>query len=339
MRYFLTGATGFIGGTLARQLSKEGHEVRALVRDPGRAEALRSLGVQLHQGDVTDPSSLGGAMDGVDGAFHLAAWYKVGAKDTSEAELINVLGTENVLRAARDARVPKVVYTSTLAVFSNTNGHIPAEDHTFSGEHLSVYDRTKWQAHHEVAEPMARGGLPLVTVLPGAVYGPGDTSPMWDLFARYLRRQLPAVPARTAFCWGHVEDTALAHRLAMEKGRPGESYIIAGPAHSVVEALRMAEAITGIPAPRTELPPWALRAAAALAGFASRWIDLPAGYSAEQLRVSAGTTYLGLAGKALGELGWLARPLEEGLPETLSDFCQRLRIDLPRGGPGSGAAT
>ncbi|OLC55718.1 MAG: epimerase [Chloroflexi bacterium 13_1_40CM_4_68_4] len=308
MRYLVTGATGFLGGTVARQLVAAGHEVRALVRAPDRARALAAQGVALFAGDVTEPETLFDPMRGVDGIFHLAAWYKVGAKDKSVAERVNLDGTRNVLATARQVGAPKVVYTSTLAVFGDTHGRLVDESYHFDGPFLSEYDRTKSLAH-AVAESMAREFMPLVIVQPGVVYGPGDNGPFRPLWDSYLRRRLPVIPAGAAFCWGHVEDTARGHVLAMERGRNGESYILAGPAHTLSEAFEIAERITKIPAPRP-IPPALLRAAASV-------LEL-FGQDAEALRVMAGTTYLGNSSKAQKELGFDARPLEFGLKETLN---------------------
>src|SRR5688572_25446857 len=231
MRYFLTGATGFIGGRIARQLREAGPDVAALVRSPDKAEGLRALGVSLHTGDVTDRRSLRPAMEGADGVFHAAAWYVLGRPDRHEAERVNVGGTFNVLDVMRELRIPRGVYTSTLAVFSDTRGRLVDESYRFDGKHLTEYDRTKWLAHYHVALPMIeRHNLPLVIVQPGVVYGPGDHSRVRDTFVQYLRGRLRVLPKRTAYCWSHVDDTARGHILAMEKGKPGEAYILAGPA-------------------------------------------------------------------------------------------------------------
>ena len=319
MRYFLTGATGFIGGRLARQLRDAGHDVVAVVRSRGRATEMAGLGVQLHEGDVTQKESMRAAMEGADGVFHVAGWYRVGVRDTSPGQAINVQGTRNVLELMRELAITKGVYTSTLAVFGDTHGRLVDESYRQDGPWLSEYDRTKWTAHYEVADPMIREGLPLVIVQPGLVYGPGDTSSLRETLAQYLKRRLPVVPAGTAFCWGHVDDTAHAHILAMEKGRAGDSYIVAGPAHTLVEAFQVAERITGVPAPRVIVPPAILRGAAALTGMVERFVrlPLPETYTAEGLRVTAGTTYIGSNEKARRELGFSPRPLEDGLRETL----------------------
>ena len=326
MNYFVTGATGFIGGRLVRQLRTAGHEVRALVRSPSKASDLAGLGVSLHPGDITDKDSLRAPMAGVDGVFHLAAWYKLGAKASArrDAERINVQGTRHVLELMRELRIPKGVYTSTVAVFSDTHGWVGDESYRHDGPWLSEYDRTKWAAHYQVAAPMIRDGLPLVIVQPGVVYGPGDPSAIGAMLRQYLQRTLPAVPKGTAYCWGHVDDTARGHVRAMERGRPGETYILAGPPHTLEEALELAEQITGVRAPRLRPSGRMLRAAAAVAGLIERVVPLPETYSAETLRVAAGVTYLASSDKAKRELGFTVRPLEEGLRETLEHEMQIL---------------
>jgi nucleoside-diphosphate-sugar epimerase len=317
VRYFVTGVTGFVGGRVARQLVEAGHEVVTLARNPGRAQELAGLGAAVHQGDITDKESMRSPMAGVDGLFHIAAWYRVGARDTSPAAAINVDGTRTVLELMRELEIPKGVYTSTLAVFSDTGGRMVDESYRYDGPHLSEYDRTKWVAHYQIAEPMMRSRLPLVIVQPGLVYGPGDTSLLHDTWVQYLRRRLLAIPARAEFCWGYVDDIARGHILAMERGRPGETYIIAGPRYSTVEAFQMAQQITGIPAPRLHLGPGVMKLAAALMEPAGRIVPLPAIYTAEGLRSTAGT-YLGSNEKAKRELGYTVRSLQEGLPETLA---------------------
>jgi nucleoside-diphosphate-sugar epimerase len=317
MRYFVTGATGFLGGEIVRQLRGAGHDVVALVRTPAKADALRQLGVVLAEGDVTDRASLKAPMTGADGLFHCAAWYKVGI-DAAGAERINVEGTRHVLETMRDLKIAKGVYTSTVAVFSDTEGRLVDESYRHDGPFLSEYDRTKWKAHYEVALPMMAAGLPLVIAMPGAIYGPGDNSALRALFVQYLQGKLAAVPARTAFCWAHVEDVARAHILALDRGRVGESYIVAGPPHSMIEALQVAERLTGIKAPSLHPPPAVMKAASALMGVVGAVVSLPPELTAEGLRVLAGVTYLGSNAKARRELGYDPRSLEDGLRGTLA---------------------
>jgi nucleoside-diphosphate-sugar epimerase len=329
VKYLVTGATGFIGGRVVDQLLAAGHQVHALVRSAAKAPALARPGVTLFEGDITERASLRPATTGVDGVFHLAAWYKVGPRDKSPAERVNVEGTRHVLETMRDLGIPKGVYTSTLAVFSDTKGQLVDETYRHDGPWLSEYDRTKWVAHYEVAEPLMRSGLPLVIVQPGLNYGPGDTSMVRDTLVQYLQSKLPMLPEGSAYCWGHVEDTARGHLLAMDKGRVAESYIIAGPPHTFVEALTLAERITGIPAPKRRAGPGMLRAMAGIMRVVEKVVPVPAAYASETLRVLAGTTYLGSSAKAERELGFSARSLEVGLRETLLHEMKLLGMPLP----------
>ena len=315
-KYFVTGATGFIGGEIVKQLIGRGHKVVALVRSSERAAMLKALGVEMHAGDITDRETLKAPMTGVDGVFHVAAWYKVGVKDPL-ADQINIDGTRNVLQTMQALAIPRGVYTSTVAVFSDTKGTVPDETYRYDGPHLSHYDRTKWIAHYRVALPKMADGLPLSIVMPGMVYGPGDTSGMHTALVDLLRGRLPMTPARTAFCWAHVEDTARGHILAMEKGRPGETYIIAGPRHPFEEAFALAANLARVRAPLLHPGPHAMRAMAVLMKGAERFVTLPPAFTPETLRVLAGTTYFGSNEKAVRELGFTARPLDEGLAQTL----------------------
>jgi nucleoside-diphosphate-sugar epimerase len=327
VKYFVTGATGFIGGRVARQLVAAGHSVVALARDPAKACDLTELGVAVHPGDVTEPESLRAPMTGVDGVFHIAGWYKIGDRHPSAGAAINIEGTRNVLGMMKELRIPKGVYTSTLAVNGDTHGKLVDESYrTNGGPWLSEYDRTKWVAHHEVAEPLIADGLPLVIVMPGAAYGPGDTSALGATLEMYLRGRLPLAPRGTAFCWGHVDDMAHAHILAMERGTPGESYIIAGPPHTLIDALALAEKTTGIKAPRIHPGPQMMRAMAASMDVLGAVLPLPSTFTGEALRVSAGVTYIGDNAKAKAKLGYEPRPLAQGLPPTLAYDMQRLGI-------------
>ncbi len=321
-KYFVTGATGFIGGEIVKQLIGRGHKVAALVRSPERAGILKALGVEIHPGDITDRETLNTPMTGVDGVFHVAAWYKVGVTEPL-AEQINVEGTRNVLQTMRALQIPRGVYTSTVAVFSDTKGAVPDETYRYDGPHLSEYDRTTWIAHYRVALPEMAEGLPLSIVMPGVVYGPGDTSGMHTALVDLLRRRLPMTPARTAFCWSHVEDTARGHILAMEQGKAGETYIITGPRHTFEYAFDLAASIARVRAPLFHPGPHMMRAMAAATTVIGRFITMPPALTPEALRVIAGTTYFGSNEKAVRELGFAPRPLEEGMAQTI-EHAQRL---------------
>jgi nucleoside-diphosphate-sugar epimerase len=325
-RYFITGATGFIGGHLARRLRAEGHDVVTIARDPARADDLRALGVQVHRGDITQPDTLLAPMTGADGVFHVAAWYSVGARDKSMARSVNVDGTRHVLEAMRDLGIAKGVYTSTVGVFGDTHGQMRSEDYAGPYDLLTEYDRTKHAAHYEVARPMQMAGLPLVIVQPGLVYGPGDTSAVRTTLRQYLTGKLAATPQGTAYCWAHVDDIVHGHMLAMQTGRAGENYIIAGPRHSLMEAFEIAERITGIKAPSQHPSPGVMKTLAAIMGVVERIAPVPEDYTYEGLRVVAGVTYLGDNAKARRELGYAPRGLEEGLRTTLQHEMQELGL-------------
>ena len=317
MKYFLTGATGFVGSYLTKLLRKEGHEVVALVRNPANAAALTALGCALVPGDVTDKQSMRAPMTGCDGVFHVAGWYKIGArrKHRASGTRTNVDGTRNVLELMQELGIKKGVYTSSLAVNSDTKGEVVNEDYHFEGSHLTHYDHTKAEAH-KIALDFIKKGLPLVVVMPGLIYGPGDTSSVRTTLIQYLRGKLPILPRKAAHSWAHVEDIAQAHYAAMTVGRAGEKYIIAGPAHSLVDAIGIAHRITGKRMPRA-VNPGLMRFLSGVMSVVGAVFPLRQDYTAENLRVMAGATYLGDNAKAKAELGYAPRSLKDGLSVTL----------------------
>ena len=320
----MTGATGFLGGELVKQLIGRGHQVTALVRSLDKAAFLNTLGVHVHLGDITNRESLRAPMQGVDGVFHVAAWYKVGARDAEHvAHQINVEGTRNVLEAARDLQIARIVYTSTVGVLGDTRGRVYDEQHYSPGPFLTEYDRTKWIAHYEVAVPMMRAGLPLVIAMPGAIYGPGDTSGIHSTLVQLLRGRLYATPRGVAFAWVYVEDAARGLRQAMDLGKPGESYLLTGPVHTFEEAFDLAARIVGRRPPMLHPRPVVMRSAAKLVALLEEW-DMPLPIAAETLRLMAGTTWIGSSAKAEKELGFTARPLEEGLRHTIEHELRQL---------------
>lgn len=326
MRYFVTGATGFVGSHVVEELIGEGHEVVALTRNQTNAEHLPSV-VTVVEGDITDKGSIREAMTDVDGVFHLAGWYRIGPGpwNADLAERVNVEGTRNVLGLIDELDIPKAVYTSTIAVNSDTTGEFVDESYRYDGSHLAVYDRSKWRAHYEVAKPMAEDGVPIVVVQPGVIYGPGDTSDFRSLWRDYLRRDLPAVPRGVAACFEHVDDTARAHVRAMERGEPGEEYLVVGEGYTFVEIFELAEELTGVPAPRSVSPAW-FRSLAPVVSFAERFVQPPEGFESETLYRMAGTTWLADGTKARQELDIEHRPIEEGLGEYLDWEMEQLGI-------------
>jgi nucleoside-diphosphate-sugar epimerase len=329
MRVFLTGATGFIGGHIARQLRDRGDDVVALVRRPEKAADLRALDVEVTRGDVTDAASVRRAMQGCDAIIHTAAWYKVGVRDKRPAYPTNVEGTRSVLHAMRDLQIPRGVYTSTVGVYSDTHGELVDETYAYRGPWITHYEHTKWQAHVEVALPLMAQGLPLVIVMPGLVYGPGDGGPTHDFLVDYLRGRLRMAPHGTAFCWGHVEDVAAGHLLALDRGRPGETYHLTGPAHTMHEILDVLGALTGRSGPRWCPRARTVRALGRMLGALGRLVPLPPMLTDEVVLGIAGTTYIASDAKARRELGFAPRPVRQGLPDAVAWEMQRLGMPLP----------
>jgi nucleoside-diphosphate-sugar epimerase len=313
MKYFVTGATGFLGGVLAKKLREAEHEVHASVRNLDKAKELEAIGVKLFKGDVTDKESMREAMTGVDGVYHVAGWYKIGTRDQSDGMRVNIQGTRNVLELMQELKIPKGVYTSTLAINSDTHGHLADESYRFFGRHLSEYDRTKAVAHDMAREFIARG-LPLVIVQPGLIYGPGDTSSVRASLLNLFKGQLPMLPRKTAQCWAHVDDIVQGHILAMEKGKVGESYIICGEYYETLEAYRLAAKVAG-KRPPAAVAPGIMKVMSVLAKPFDAW--LPDEYTSEGLRIVAGVTYGGDNSKAKRELGYNPRPVREGWSETV----------------------
>ena len=327
MHYFVTGASGFVGRYLTSSLLVEGHAVTALVRTRDQARALAEYGVRPQIGDVRDKESMRRGMRGADGVFHTAAWTRIGSHDSETAEAVNVQGTRNVLELIRELHIPKGIYTSTVSVFSDTRGQRFTEGHRYEGKHLTIYDRTKWEAHHEVAVPMMRRGLPLVIVQPGVVYGPGDDGDLaLDVLQEtfvYVLGKFPFAPSVNAYSWAHVEDVATGHLLAMERGRPGHSYLICGEAETLLNVMRLAGRLVGKRRGPLPFPGKALRPVAGILR-AIGLIVPPLAARAERIRAGAGVTYLGDDTRARTELGFSPRPVAEGMPDAVRALLQDL---------------
>ena len=315
MRYALTGGTGFLGTALAGRLHANGHALRALVRDPDRATVLAGLGAELVPGDLDDVAGLDRLAADVDALFHVAGLYTLGLRDTRAFDRINVEGTRHVLEAARRNGVPRTVYTSTLAVNSDTEEQVVDESYHFDGVHLSHYDRSKAEAH-TLAQEYAAAGLDVVVVQPGLIYGPGDTSQPGRLIREVALGRRPLAPRGGGVCWAHVDDVANGHLLAMASGRRGSSYHLAGDRMSLADGLRLVATIAGTKGPLL-VPAKLIRVSAALSGRVEKVLPMPSEFAAETMRASL-ATYYGNPAKAERELGWTHRPVEQGLRETVA---------------------
>jgi nucleoside-diphosphate-sugar epimerase len=222
-----------------------------------------------------------------------------------------------VLGAALEARVPKVVYVSTVGVFGDTHGQIVDEAYEHPAEAFtSEYEKTKWEAH-QVAKKLIGEGLPCVIVQPGGVYGPGDTSSIGVLLDQFLSGKMPLIPfPDLGICLTHVEDIAAGIILALDKGEPGEAYILSGPATTVREAIGVVAAQTGKKAPKHALPTGLMKALTPIGPLVGKLMGQPPNLR-ELISSADGVTFWASHEKATRELGYAPRGLEQGLHDLL----------------------
>ncbi|HEV2012206.1 MAG TPA: NAD-dependent epimerase/dehydratase family protein [Candidatus Limnocylindria bacterium] len=309
MRVFATGTTGFLGSVVAEQLRARGDTVVALVRDPAKAELLKKAGRDVIVGDLADPDALKRGCDGCDAVVHAGAIYEVGIGAPRRVDMheANVNGTERLLSAALAARVPKVVHVSSIVVFGNTKGKVVDETYRRADTYTSYYDETKTLAHR-VAEGYSARGLPVTIAQPGQIYGPGDHSGIGALFRRAAAGKLPVLTfGDLGLSFVHVADAAGGIVRLIDRGRPGQAYVLGGEMATLREAVRITTSLAGKPAPRFEVPSSILRFAARLRP------DV-----AEVVRSADGVTFWATDAKARAELGYSPRSLREGLVSYLS---------------------
>jgi dihydroflavonol-4-reductase len=320
MKVFLTGGTGFIGGEIARQLRARGDEVACLVRDPERAAELSALGCTLVPGDLSDDEAIQAGMAGCDAVIHAAAMYEVGipARQRPAMYEANVRGTERILRAVLEEKIPRVVYVSTVGIFGNTHHEIVDETYEHSGrEFTSYYEETKLEAHRIAKRLIEREDLPCVIVQPGGVYGPGDTSQIADLLEQFFAGRMPLIPfPELGICLSHVEDIAGGILLALDRGKLGETYVISGPATTMREAIGIVAGLTGRKAPKHALPAPLIKAMTPIGPLVGKLMGQPPNLR-ELISSADGVTFWANHEKASRELGYSPRGMEEGLRQTL----------------------
>jgi dihydroflavonol-4-reductase len=319
VRVFVTGGTGFIGGEVVRQLRQRGDEAVCLVRDPTKAAKLRELGCELALGDLGDERAIRRGMEGCDAVIHAAAVYEVGIPPSERIPMreANVDGTERVLGAALEQRIPKVVYVSTVGVFGNTHGRIVEESYEHPAEEFtSSYEETKWEAH-QVAKRLSGEGLPCVIVQPGGVYGPGDTSSIGQLLDQFLSGKMPLLPfPELGICLAHVEDVAAGILAALDGGRSGEAYVLSGPATTVREAIGVVAELSGRKAPKHSVPVPLMKAMIPIGPLVGKAMGQPPNLR-ELISSADGVTFWASYEKAKRELGYEPRGLAQGLRDML----------------------
>jgi dihydroflavonol-4-reductase len=321
MKVFLTGGTGFIGGHVARALRDRGDDVRVLVRSSAKAEPLVALGCESVIGDLSDTAAIASGVEGCDAVIHGAAVYEVGIPASEHRAMYeaNVLGTENVLRAALDAKTPKVVYVSTIAAYGNTHGEVVDESYEHPGrEFTSYYEQTKVEAHRLARRMIAEEGLPCVIVQPGGVYGPDDHSAVGKQISDFVGGRLPLLPfPDLGMNMVHIDDVAAGILLALDSGEPGQAYNLGGQITTMRELIGTVAEVTGRKPPRGTMPTGLLKALRPIGPVVGKVMGQPPNLR-ELISSADGVTFWAKHDKAMADLGYSPRGLETGLRETLT---------------------
>ncbi len=319
MRTFVTGGTGFVGGAVVRRLLSAGHSVRALVRPGTNTRQLDGLKVERIPGDLSDTDALRAGMAGCEWVFHVAALYAYWGYTWQQFYDTNVAGTRQVLEAARESHVQRVVYTSSIAALGFPTDGTPGDESTpvSLADMIGFYKRSKFLAE-EVAREQARRGTPVVIVNPAAPVGVGDHKPTQTgkMIVDFLNGRMPAY-VETGMTIVDVDDVAAGHLLAAERGVIGERYVLGGENLSLKQVLDLLAEVSGLPKVRTRIPRW----------VAMLWAYVDTGLARlnpghipvatpETVRVSSRHEYFTSA-KAIRELGYSAIPAREALRKAV----------------------
>ncbi len=323
MTILVSGATGFVGAAVVRRLLGYGHEVRALVRGTSDRRNLKDLDVRCIIGDLTDRRSLDRAAAGCSALFHVAADYRLWVPDPRRMYRANVSGTINILRAAADAGVDSMVYTSSVGTLGLTADGTPATEQT----PVSVaamrghYKRSKFIAETAVRRLVREQNLPVVIVHPSTPVGPGDIkpTPTGRMILEAVQGRMPAY-VDTGLNIVHVDDVAEGHCLAWTRGRIGESYILGGSDMTLLEIMTIVCRLAGKRPPRIRLPHLLILPVAFASEFRARF-----GHTGEPLATVDGTMLSRKKmffshEKAGRELGYAPRPAAEALRDAVRWF-------------------
>lgn len=320
-RSFVTGATGFVGAHVARKLVARGDQVIALVRPSSNLALLDGLPIETVTGDLRDPDSLIAPTQGVDELYHVAADYRLWARDPRDIYRSNVEGTRNVLEAAAKQHVPKVVYTSTVGCLGiPKDGSSGDETTPVSRDDLvGHYKKSKYDAE-QIALEYAGNGLGVVIVNPSTPVGPGDIkpTPTGKMIVDFLRGKMPGY-VDTGLNLVAVEDVAEGHLLAAERGRVGEKYILGNQNLTLREILAMLADITGRKPPTVRIPHWVALAASAVDTAVSRVRGVEPGVPLEAVLMSRKRMFFS-ADKAVRELGLPQSPVKDALAGAVEWF-------------------
>ncbi len=330
MKTLITGPTGFVGSAVLRQLINAGHSVRALIRQNSDRRNLAGLPVEIFTGDLTDRPSLDRALGGCSALFHVAADYRLWARNSQELYENNVTGTRHIMEAAAQAGVTRIVYTSSVATLGLTPDGSPADEYTPASlaDMIGHYKRSKFLAEVEVKRMAEEHQLPVVIVNPSTPVGPRDIkpTPTGRMIIDAASGRMPAY-VDTGLNLVHVDDVAIGHLLALERGEIGERYVLGAVNLTLKEILTALAVITGRRPPRIRLP---------------HGLVLPIAYVSEAwARITDGKEpRVTLAGVRLAEkkmffstekarrvLGFHPRPVEEALRDAVDWFRQHGYLD------------
>ncbi|MFB3082852.1 MAG: hopanoid-associated sugar epimerase [Gammaproteobacteria bacterium] len=323
MTTLITGATGFVGSAVVRALSDAGHQVRALVRPTSDLRNLEGLRIDVAEGDLTDRPSLERALLTCTALFHVAADYRLWASRPEELYEANVTGTRNVMLAALNAGIERIVYTSSVATLGLNPDGSPADETTPVSveDMIGHYKRSKFLAEAEVHRLVKDEGLPAVVVNPSAPVGPRDIkpTPTGRMILDAVTDRMPAY-VDTGLNLAHVDDVAAGHLLAYQHGKTGERYILGGYNMTLKEILHEIASLTGHAPPRIRLPHTALLP---IAYFSEAWAKVTGGseprVTVDGVRMSRKMMFFS-SDKAQRELGYQPRPIREALRDAMEWF-------------------
>jgi dihydroflavonol-4-reductase len=317
MTTLVTGAAGFLGSHVARQLVARGDNVRVLMRSSSTNRAIGDLSLEYVTGDLRDPASLDRAMKDVERVFHVAADYRLWARRRQDIYDSNVGGTKNLLDAARRAGVKQVIYTSTVATIAVDRPQHPNEFTDAKLEEMvGHYKRSKWLAEKE-AQSAAKSGLPVIIAMPTTPVGPWDwkPTPTGKIILDFLNGKMPGY-VQTGLNFVGVEECAAGHLLIAEKGKVGERYLLGGENLTLKQMLDALAKITGLPAPKLKIPHGlALGVAYANTAF-SRLLGREPGIPVEGVKIARHMMFVDCS-RAKRELGFKAGPVVAALERAV----------------------
>jgi dihydroflavonol-4-reductase len=317
MTTLVTGATGFLGSHVTRQLVARGEDVRVLLRPSSTNRAIADLSLEYVTGDLRDPASLDRAMKGAKRVFHVAADYRFWAKRKQDIYDSNVGGTKNLLEAARRAGVELLIYTSTVATVAVDRPQHPNEFTDAKLEEMvGHYKRSKWMAEQEVRNA-AKTGLPVVIVMPTTPVGPWDwkPTPTGKIILDFLNGKMPGY-VETGLNFVGVEECAAGHLLAAEKGKVGERYLLGGENLTLKGLLDILSKITGLPAPRMKIPHGLALGVAYANTIFSRLIGREPGIPVEGVKIARHMMFVDCS-RAQRELGFKPGPVSAALERAV----------------------